>query len=202
MAVEATRWFLAVFFSGVAVFYTARIVLATRHRGVSPVFRGDRGSVHFRSYLAFRVFRVAIWAVAVARLADPRVDPLIGPFYGLWAAPVLLVGNLLLLGAFAAVLVVNLRMGRDWWSGTRPDADGPLITTGPFAWTRNPMMLAVQAGQVGLFMALPSVFTLVCLGVGLWAVRSQVAVEEAALAARHGDAYAAYAARTPRWVFR
>ncbi len=202
MAVEFTRWFLAIFFTAVAAFYTCRIVLAARHRGVSPVFTGKPGTAHYWTHLMFRVFRVTIWLVCVIRAAVPAADGLIGPIYPLWTAPVVLAGNALLAASFALALHVHFYMGRDWHSGTRTDHIGPLITTGPFAVSRNPMMLAVQGAQIGLFLALPSIFTLVCLGIGLWAVHVQVRVEELALAVRHGDVYAVYRSQTPRWLFR
>jgi len=62
------------------------------------------------------------------------------------------------------------------------------------------MMLCVLLGQVGLFLALPSLFTLVCLVVGVWAVTAQVGVEERLLRQRLGANYEAYVARTPRWL--
>jgi protein-S-isoprenylcysteine O-methyltransferase Ste14 len=65
------------------------------------------------------------------------------------------------------------------------------------------MMLCVIAAQVGLFLALPTLFTLVCLVLGVWAVTAQVGVEERLLRQRFGESYNAYAARTPRWlIFR
>ncbi len=202
MAVEFTRWFLAIFFTAVAAFYTCRIVLAARRRGASPVFNGEPGTVHYWTHLMFRVFRVTIWLVCVIRLVLPAADGLIGPVYPLWTAPVVLAGNALLAVSFAFALHVHFYMGRDWHSGIPADHSGVLITTGPFALSRNPMMLAVQGGQIGLFLALPSVFTLVCLVIGLWAVHVQVRVEELALADRHGDVYAAYRSQTPRWLLR
>ena len=200
MAVEFTRWFLAAFFTAVAAFYTGRIILAARYRGTSPVFAGRPGSAHYLTHLAFRVFRVVIWLVCVVRCAVPDADGLIGPIHLLWTAPVVLIGDALLAGSFAFALHVHFYMGRDWRSGTHDEDMGRLITTGPFAVSRNPMLLAVQGAQIGLFLALPSVFTLVCLGVGLWAVHAQVRVEEVALAARHGGVYAAYRSETPRWL--
>ena len=62
------------------------------------------------------------------------------------------------------------------------------------------MMLGVVVAQVGLFMAMPSLFTLLCLAFGLWAVVAPVSVEERLLRRKHGAAYDAYVARTPRWL--
>jgi len=199
-AVEFTRWFLALFFVGVASFYTVRIIQVSHRLHASPVFSGDLGTRHWAYHAAFRFFRVLILGVCLARLAWPSFDHFLVPFDGLWHPVVLLCGDAMLVGGFAAAIAVHLYMGDDWRSGTRDDAGTQLITTGPFAYSRNPMMLSVMTAQAGLFLAMPSVFTLICLGVGCWAVIAQTAIEEQALIQRFGADYEDYRAATPRWI--
>jgi protein-S-isoprenylcysteine O-methyltransferase Ste14 len=199
-AADFTRWFLALFFVGVAVFYTARILVLSRRHHASPVFTGKPGTLHFATHAAFRFFRIVIFAVCLVRLLWPSFDRYLVPLYVLWHPFVLLLGDGLLVASFAAILLVHFYMGDDWRSGTRVDDQTRLITSGPFAISRNPMMLCVVLGQLGLFLALPSVFTLICLVVGLWAVINQVGFEDQLLRERFGAAYGAYAARTPRWL--
>jgi protein-S-isoprenylcysteine O-methyltransferase Ste14 len=199
-AADVTRWFLALFFVGVATFYTVRILLLKRRTGTSPVFGGRPGTLHFAAHAAFRLFRVAILAVCIGRLVWPDLDRFLVPINALWQPAVLLLGVGLILAGFAFVVAVHFFMGRDWRSGTRDAEPTRLVTSGPFALSRNPMMLGVMAAQLGLFLALPSLFTLICLAIGLWAVVAQVAVEERLLRRKHGAAYDAYVARTPRWL--
>ena len=199
-ATEFTRWFLALFFVGVAVFYTARILVTKIRTKRSPVFSGNPGSLHFATHTTFRFFRVAILFVCLGRLFWAPLDRYLLTVDALWHPVVLLLGNAVLVAGFSAVLAVHFFMGETWRSGTRANDITPLITTGPFALSRNPMMLCVMAAQVGLFLALPSLFTLICLVVGIWAVTSQVSVEEQLLRQRFGAAYEAYFARTPRWL--
>jgi protein-S-isoprenylcysteine O-methyltransferase Ste14 len=90
-------------------------------------------------------------------------------------------------------------MAKGWRSGIDETDDHPLITSGPFAISRNPMFVLIQLGQLGLFLSLPSVFTLVCLVVGILVIRSQVRLEEVELQRRHGVAYVDYCRRVPRW---
>lgn len=200
--VTFTRWFLAVYFLAVAFFYTVRVLAENARTGSSPVFAGTPGTAHFATHMTFRLFRVLILAVCCIRLAWPGFDTYIVPFPILWHPAVIVTGDVLLLASFVAVLFIHFYMGRDWRSGTRQANGTRLITSGPFALSRNPMMLLVMAAQFGLFLALPSAFTLVCLAVGLWAVVTQVHVEEQMLEARFGVAYHAYARRTPRWLLK
>lgn len=201
-AIEFTRWFLAIFFVAVAVFYTVRILLLSRRHRFSPVFTGAPGTSHFATHLVFRVFRALILVVCVARLIWPPLDQYLIPLDPLWTPATLLIGDALLLSGFSSALVVHFYMGADWRSGTRPQDQTSLITAGPFAVSRNPMMLCVITTQLGLFLALPTAFTLLCLVVGLWAVTVQVMVEERLLRQRFGPAYEAYSRRVPRWIFR
>ncbi len=200
---DFSRWFLAFFFLGVAIFYTVRIVVARRKSGVSPVYLGEPGTVHWATHAVFRVFRVLILGVCIVRLLWPEFDSYLVTFDLLWHSTVLLLGSGLLLASFFAIIAIHVSMGEDWRSGTRAVDSTRLITTGPFKLSRNPMMLCVMTGQVGLFLALPSLFTLICLVVGVWAVVAQVSVEEGALQQRFGAEYESYAAQTPRWlIFR
>jgi protein-S-isoprenylcysteine O-methyltransferase Ste14 len=201
-AIEFTRWFLALFFSGVAIFYTIRILQTKHRRRSSPVFLGHPGTLHFMTHMTFRVFRAIILCVCLARLVWPSLDRYLVVIAGLWHPIVLLVGDGLMLIAFAAIIFIHFQMGDDWRSGTRDGDQTRLITTGPFALSRNPMMLCVLSAQLGLFLALPSVFTLVCLVMGVWAVVAQVGVEERLLRKRFGAEYQAYEARTPKWILR
>lgn len=201
-AVEFTRWFLAIYFLVVATFYTVRILAEKARTGTSPVFSGTPGTVHFATHMTFRVFRAAILGVCCIRLAWPGFDAYLVPLPVLWHPAILLIGDAVLLASFTAVLYIHFYLGEDWRSGTRQGGEARLKTSGPYALTRNPMMLLVMAAQIGLFLALPSVFTLVCLAAGLWAVQAQVRVEEQMLEARYGAAYQAYANRTPRWLLK
>ena len=201
-AIEFTRWFLALFFAGVAAFYVLRIVRQKGRQGASPVYSGRPGTLHFATHSMFRVFRAAILVVCMVRLVWPPFDRYLVPIEALWHPAVLLAGCMLMALAFQAIVLVHFQMGEDWRSGTRADDQTHLITTRAFAVSRNPMMLCVMAAQLGFFLALPSVFTLVCLVVGVAAVVAQVRVEERLLRQRFGAAYEDYVGRTPRWVFR
>ena len=199
-AIDFTRWFVALFFIGVAAFYTLRILAIIRRTRSSPVFSGRPGTLHWATHFAFRVFRVSILGVCVFRLLWPGLDRYLVTFDALWHPLLLILGDVLLLAGFSAVVAIHRYMGADWRSGTRAEDRTRLITKGPFAFSRNPMMLGVVVAQIGLFLALPSLFTLACLVAGLWAVTAQVGVEERLLQERFGAEYEAYASRTPRWL--
>ncbi len=100
-------------------------------------------------------------------------------------------------------LLPKLRFGR---SGTtvnpmHPDNASHLVVDGLNRYSRNPMYL----GQLILLLAwsvyLGNAASILLLPVfALYITRFQILPEERALAARFGDAYAAYRARARRWL--
>jgi protein-S-isoprenylcysteine O-methyltransferase Ste14 len=76
-----------------------------------------------------------------------------------------------------------------------------LVTTGPFALSRNPIYLGNTVLIAGAGFAFGNPW-MVLMAVAIIRLVSVLAVrrEEAHLAARFGEAWAAYAKRTPRWI--
>ena len=75
-----------------------------------------------------------------------------------------------------------------------------LVTTGPFAWTRNPIILSHALATLGVafLVASPAAVVIVLLlGVP---VQFIVRHEERSLEARYGDAYRRYREDVPRWL--
>jgi protein-S-isoprenylcysteine O-methyltransferase Ste14 len=80
------------------------------------------------------------------------------------------------------------------------DQPGRLLTAGPYAAVRNPMYVAWTLGYLGVAAGARSRWPLALLPVVLTWLALDVAEEERGLRERFGDEYAAYAARTGRWL--
>ena len=105
----------------------------------------------------------------------------------------------MLVGAFIAV-GAQLQMAGSWRIGAVEGTLGALVTGGFFALSRNPVFV----GQMTLFLGL-AMFQLdpvqVILSACVWiAAIWQVRIEEPVLVRSLGQAYQAYATRTPRWL--
>lgn len=84
-----------------------------------------------------------------------------------------------------------------------PEASSHLVTTGPFAYTRNPLYLAGAGLLWAHALWLGSPRALLPAGAFVLAMdKCQIPLEEAALEQRFGKKYRKYAAEVPRWVVR
>ena len=114
---------------------------------------------------------------------------------------VAVMGLVLALTGFAATLAGQAGMGASWRIGVDPEERTDLVTTGVFAYVRNPIFTAMALAQFGMVLLIPTWISAAAMVALIAAVELQVrAVEEPYLRLVHGDAYAAYAARTGRFV--
>jgi protein-S-isoprenylcysteine O-methyltransferase Ste14 len=86
-------------------------------------------------------------------------------------------------------------------SRTRSDRLGPLVSSGPFAFIRNPLYVANIALWTGFALSARILWLapIIILALAL-EYHAIVLWEERLLESRIGDAYRAYAARVPRWI--
>ncbi|MEG3175001.1 isoprenylcysteine carboxylmethyltransferase family protein [Sphingomonas sp. RB3P16] len=92
-------------------------------------------------------------------------------------------------------------MGRNWALVARTRDDGQLVESGPFAWIRNPIYVALALVMVAMAIAYGHSRNLLVaapiFALGTW---MRVRHEEAVLRATFGPAFDRYAARVKRFV--
>ncbi|MFL1407403.1 methyltransferase family protein [Marinobacter sp. M1N3S26] len=194
-----TRHFLGSFFLLIGILFACRALGLYARLGFSHINYGKTGSATWWNRHLFNGFRATILVVCLVRMVWP-IDPWLGIFDGFYQPVVLLPGVATLLVSFGLASYLQAYMHADWRSGIDLDHAPNLITSGPYARSRNPLFLAIMLGQFGFFLALPSLFSLVCLVVGVWVIRRQALEEEAALAAHYGEPYSRYRQQVPRWL--
>ena len=198
--VAFTRIYLAVFYSFVAVFYTTRIVFKQKSKTQKLIFTGERFSSTWWNHMSFRLFRVGIWAVCVIRLFFPITDQYLGMLSFSDTFSVIFIGNTLLTFGFLMTIVMHFKMGEQWRSGIETAGPKQLITNGFYRYSRHPMFLSIMLSQLGFFLALPSLFSLVCLVFGVTALYRQALSEEMRLSQAFPKQYKEYSATVSRWL--
>lgn len=197
---DATRGYLAIFYTIVALFYTVRIITLKRITGREHVYHGKLGSANWWHHKTFNVFRVTIWAVCVARWMYPGIDEYLGIFSSMSVSWLILLGDVLLAVGFTWTVLVHLTLGHHWTSGINGKGPNVLITKGIYRFTRNPIFLGVLVSQFGFWLALPSWFSLICLVFGVTIIMRQTYEEEHHLALRFPNEYFRYRSEVRRWL--
>jgi protein-S-isoprenylcysteine O-methyltransferase Ste14 len=136
--------------------------------------------------------------VLMAALALDRIAPLAWLAHGWgWRA----LGSALAVAGIAVAAAGFIRF-RAFGTPVDPTARVEvLVTTGIYAYTRNPMYLGITVALLGLGLALRSEWLLIlALLMPLALQRLAIVPEERHLDARFGEAWRAYAARVRRWL--
>lgn len=148
----------------------------------------------------FKVFQWVIWGVCVARVFDPGIDRWLWVLDSLTNPFMNIAGLTLLLTGTVGVVWAHFALGASWSSGVNAKAQLSLVETGIYYYSRNPIFMSVMLCQLGFFLLLPSIFSLICLLLGCFFIIRQVTVEERFLTQRFGAAYQHYQSATPRWL--
>ena len=110
------------------------------------------------------------------------------------------VGVLFCLVGLALVLWSLVSFGQSFRVGIDPDRPDKLVTSGVFAFSRNPIYMAFAFILLGQFLIFPNWLVLVYLGAALWLFHRQVLREEEFLKKYYGNEYAQYCSRVRRYL--
>lgn len=107
----------------------------------------------------------------------------------------------LVMAVSSVLIVVGLAlMAAGWWQAWR--AKGELVTSGLYHWVRHPQYLGFLLVLVGFLIQWPTLPTLVLFPILVGAYLRLAGREERDLAARFGECWTLYRARTPMFVPR
>ncbi len=110
------------------------------------------------------------------------------------------VGVFLCLAGLLLLLWSLVSFGQSFRVGIDTDRPDKLITTGVFAFTRNPIYVAFAVILAGQFLVFSNWILLVYLGAAVWLFHRQVLREEDYLKKHYGQAYAEYCRRVRRYL--
>jgi protein-S-isoprenylcysteine O-methyltransferase Ste14 len=103
--------------------------------------------------------------------------------------------------AGVAMLVWSLvSFGQSFRVGIDTETPDKLVTTGVFAFSRNPIYVGFACILIGEFLIFPNWFLLAYLVAGLWLFHRQVLREEAFLKQHYRQEYVEYSRRVRRYV--
>jgi protein-S-isoprenylcysteine O-methyltransferase Ste14 len=191
---------LACYFTFVAMFYAAKLMAMKARTGISRSDLDQKSLVQNLAHTFFSVFRVTIWGICIVRVFDTRVDSWLIPIPFLYHSAVIGTGLVILALSLFLIIYVQNYLGMTWRSGVGPDGPSELVTNGPYGVIRHPIFVAAGLGQLGFFLALPSVFSLSCLSLGLCMLFIQGCYEEKKMHETFGQAWTLYKNHTHAFI--
>jgi protein-S-isoprenylcysteine O-methyltransferase Ste14 len=105
--------------------------------------------------------------------------------------------------ATAGLVIYGLALkafGNSWRLGIDRESPGTLVTTGIFAWTRNPIYVAFDLLAIGTLLLHGRLIFLVLAAIIVLMIHELICREERFLREQYGDAYRDYCARVGRYV--
>ncbi|HET9639574.1 MAG TPA: methyltransferase [Allosphingosinicella sp.] len=152
--------------------------------------------------LVGRWFRLTLLAIPIVLVPIALGLPIEAMGRLLWLdSPVFpLVGWSILAASLVLVVVAQAQMGASWRIGIDAASQPPLVRTGLFALSRNPIFLGMRLALLGLFLVLPTGATLAVMMLGEALMQIQVRLEEAHLSEAVGSEYEDYRRATRRWL--
>ncbi|MGE6786484.1 methyltransferase family protein [Ensifer adhaerens] len=185
----------------VGLFTLALAILRRLQSGHSPVVLtyGDDAEG-----FAGKLFRVIVAALVVHLLAiaafPEAVDAALGRIPALDMPVLHSVGIVLTALGGGLTTLSQWAMRHSWKIGIPEKQDAPLVTSGLYAFSRNPIYVGMVAALIGTVLAVPNVAS-VALALSAWiSISYQIRMEETHLAHAFGEAYAAYCGRVCRWI--
>lgn len=111
-----------------------------------------------------------------------------------WLGVVLCIFGLLLFLSALISFGISFRVGID------AEHPGPLVTSGAFAISRNPIYTAFGLILLGIFLIFPNFILLIYLIAGVWLFNRQVLREEEFLKRIYGEQYIGYCKKVRRYI--
>ncbi len=187
-----TFWALTLF--GLRSFVQWRKTGATGFKG----FHGRVGSLPWIAGLAFLLGIVFLFVAPIAALTGWAGGELL-----LASRSLQITGTAIAVVGTVATLAAQFAMGDAWRIGVDASEKTQLVTTGLFAWVRNPIFTFMVISAVGFTAMVPNVWAVAGLTGSIIGIEMQVRfVEEPYLKSVHGEAYQRYLATVGRFLPR
>ena len=172
-----------------------------KRTGVNPISLSKKKSTY---HLINSLFKFIVFLIGLNIFSYLFFDSLYrftGPFTSI-KRPFLaqFIGLSLTILSLLIIIIAQNTMSNSWRIGIDEKAKTPLITTGIFIYSRNPIFLGVQICLLGLFLITPNLLMLILLILGISCIHIQVKFEEDHLRKVHLSKYEEYKKKVSRWI--
>lgn len=189
-------YFLIYFF----LVFILRSYLLWKNTGVNPLTFKKGDDAHGFNGKVFGIISIIELIVVSIYAFIPSMHKYLLPFWYLENESLQYVGWALLILSLILVWLAQSNMRESWRIGIDEENKTELITSGFFAYSRNPIFLGIMIANVGLFLVLPNAFTLLIISLSTISINTQIRLEEEFLKKEHGEHYIEYKSKVNRWL--
>ncbi|MBX3239133.1 MAG: isoprenylcysteine carboxylmethyltransferase family protein [Chitinophagaceae bacterium] len=185
-------------FFGVA--FIGKTILVAKRINKSPLVLPKDDSAYGLIGVYFKQTLIILFLYVVAYAVFPEKYEYFLPINWLELSLATEAGLVMLVIAFAWTVIAQYQMKNSWRIGIDTQMHTPLVTTGLFSVSRNPVFGGMLLALSGLFLVTPNGFTLLLLVVGYILIQVQIRLEEEFLEKQYGAEYIAYKQKTKRLI--
>jgi len=198
---ELLRIVLPIYFIvylGVA--FVLKSVIVAKRIGKNPLVLPKDDSTYGLIGLYFKLTLIAIFIYVIVYALFPNWHEKFFPITELDKQTIKYIGLAILFVSLVWTVIAQGHMKNSWRIGIDSDTKTELITSGLFAFSRNPIFFGMILSLVGLFLTTPNALTVLFLALGYVLIQIQIRLEEEFLTKEHGQDYMIYKQKVRRFI--
>jgi protein-S-isoprenylcysteine O-methyltransferase Ste14 len=194
------KLYLPLFFIGfVLLAFVRPSIRVYRQTGINPFrFATHHDEAHDYIGKLLKVFILVLLLAVCCYSFFPAAYALLAPFGYLERPGIRLAGLITGHLALPGILIAQRQMKQSWRIGIDYINKTELISSGLFAWSRNPIYVFLLAALTGLFFVIPNAITFAVVCGAYIILQIIMRMEEAFLLKQHGKRYESYRAKVKR----
>ncbi len=181
------------------IVFVIRSVLLWKRTGINPWALKDSNDAKGFIATIFKIVAVVAFVSVILYVFGGTWYEYLLPIWYLENRFLQISGWIIMHLALIWIFIAQLQMKNSWRIGIDEKNKTELITSGLFQFSRNPIFLGVILSNLGLFLIIPNVGTLLVLVLSYFSIQIQIRLEEAFLLKQFGDNYTNYCTRVRRW---
>ncbi len=177
--------------------FVVRSFLLWKRTGINPWFLKD--SKGFITIIFKTIAFIAFLSVTIYVFGGKWYEYLM-PIWYLENQIIRNIGWVIIHLSLVWIFIAQLQMKDSWRIGIDEENKTELVTNGLFQYSRNPIFLGVILSNLGLFLIIPNLGTLLVLTLSYFSIQIQIRLEEEFLLKQFAQDYLNYCKKVKRWI--
>ena len=179
--------------------FVIRSLLLWKNTGINPITFSKKDDAHGFNGKVFKwLMFMEFIVIGIYAFKNDWYNYLL-PFWYLENPVASKIGWVFLIVSLLVVWMAQTQMSNSWRIGIDDKNKTELITSGLFSISRNPIFLGIIIANIGLFLVIPNVFTLLIISLSTLSINTQIRLEEDFLKQEFGNLYEEYLKKVRRW---